>query len=149
MALFDKQTFIKFPLKFLEISAGLTDAEVGQVVNAILRYCFDESDIPSFEGGQMDAWLFLKRHVDYQESHPRWRGAGLDNAQRDRHAPEYQSWRRAVFERDGYTCQMCGQHGGALNAHHIKRWSKFPELRFEVNNGMTLCKQCHKEIHWG
>lgn len=149
MALFDKQKFIKFPVRFLKMSADLSDEETGQVVDAILKYCFDESVIPAFEGKQMEAWLFLKRHVDYQEQHPRWRGGNFDSPQRDRHAPEYQKWRNAVFERDSYTCQMCGQRGGTLNAHHIKRWSKYPELRFSVDNGLTLCKGCHKEIHWG
>ena len=149
MALFDKQKFIKFPVKFLEMSADMTDAEVGQVVDAIFRYCFDESVIPAFEGRQMDAWLFLKHHADMQEAHPRWRCGGFDGSQRDRNTIEYREWRQAVFDRDGYTCQMCGQRGGTLNAHHIKRWSKFPELRFAVDNGMTLCKQCHKEMHWG
>ncbi len=63
---------------------------------------------------------------------------------RQRCCPEYRDWRAAVFERDDYTCQVCGQRGGKLNADHIKRFADFPELRFEVSNGRTLCVECHR-----
>ena len=52
-----------------------------------------------------------------------------------------------VFERDNFKCQVCGKVGGELNAHHIKEFSEYPELRFEVDNGITLCVNCHKKIH--
>ncbi len=54
-------------------------------------------------------------------------------------------WRTKVFERDLYTCQNCGEVGGRLEAHHIKPWSLFSELRFAIDNGRTLCKDCHKQ----
>lgn len=56
-------------------------------------------------------------------------------------------WRKAVFERDDYTCQECGQYGYTLHAHHLKDWANHPDLRFEVSNGITLCARCHKEIY--
>ena len=56
--------------------------------------------------------------------------------------------RTKVFERDDFTCQMCGDNRGHnLNAHHIKSWAKYPELRFDINNGITLCRECHIKIH--
>lgn len=64
-----------------------------------------------------------------------------------RKCEDYKKWRIDVFNRDFFTCQCCGQVGGILNAHHIKEFSKYPELRFKVDNGITLCKSCHKEIH--
>ncbi len=62
--------------------------------------------------------------------------------------PIYKKWRVDVYKRDKFTCQMpsCGSKG-RLNAHHIKRWSDNPILRFNVNNGITLCHKCHKSIH--
>lgn len=66
---------------------------------------------------------------------------------RDRSSADYTNWRKAVFERDEYTCQRCKKKGGNLNAHHIKKWSKHPSLRYEISNGLTLCKICHKEVH--
>jgi len=65
----------------------------------------------------------------------------------DRKFPEYIKWRSAVFERDNYTCRSCGQKGGVLNAHHIKSFAKYPELRTELDNGITLCIKCHREAH--
>jgi len=56
-------------------------------------------------------------------------------------------WRNSVFKRDFYTCHDCGKRGGRLNAHHIKSWSKYPELRWDNNNGLTLCIECHQKRH--
>ena len=61
--------------------------------------------------------------------------------------PEVVEWREAVYARDHFTCQHCLRVGGILNAHHIKPWAKFPALRFEIDNGITLCVPCHKAEH--
>lgn len=64
-----------------------------------------------------------------------------------RNSLEYSNWRKAVYERDKYTCQHCGQVGGKLNAHHIKPFAKYKSLRFDVDNGLTLCVSCHRKAH--
>jgi hypothetical protein len=64
-----------------------------------------------------------------------------------RNMPDYIEWRKAVYERDNYTCQECGHKGGKLNAHHIKPWFSHPDLRFDVANGVTLCEDCHANKH--
>lgn len=56
---------------------------------------------------------------------------------------QYKDWRTAVFQRDDYTCQMCSKRGGELQADHELPFALFPDLRFEVLNGRTLCKACH------
>lgn len=60
---------------------------------------------------------------------------------------EYKLWREAVFKRDDYTCIWCGQVGKNLNADHIKPFCNFPELRFAIDNGRTLCISCHKKTN--
>lgn len=65
---------------------------------------------------------------------------------RDKHGSALdRDWRKAVFERDDYTCQACFVKGGRLQAHHIKPYKAFPELRHELSNGQTLCVECHKK----
>ncbi|MGF9893297.1 HNH endonuclease [Priestia megaterium] len=61
--------------------------------------------------------------------------------------PGYPDWVQSVFERDGYECQCCSVKGGKLNAHHILNFSNHKELRLEISNGITLCKECHKKFH--
>ena len=60
-----------------------------------------------------------------------------------RRSPEYRVWRTTVFERDNYTCVWCGQRGKRLAADHIKPFAYFPDLRLEIDNGRTLCVNCH------
>lgn len=74
-----------------------------------------------------------------------WKGGITPTNLRIRESSEYKRWRKAVYERDNYTCVCCGQVGGKLNADHIKRFSDFPKLRFVVSNGRTLCHGCHKK----
>lgn len=57
----------------------------------------------------------------------------------------HKAWRKAVFEKDDYTCQICFVRGRELNADHIKCFAHHPDLRFELSNGRTLCKDCHKQ----
>lgn len=68
---------------------------------------------------------------------------------REWQSTEYQEWRTKVFTRDGYTCQKCGVKSSQgttvyLNAHHIRPYAICPELKLDINNGITLCSDCHK-----
>jgi len=78
------------------------------------------------------------------QNHPNWRG-GYNRD--DRYKQETRTWRKAVYERDSYTCRRCAVKGGRLNAHHLKCWSEYPDERYNVDNGVTLCSECHKWVH--
>lgn len=64
-----------------------------------------------------------------------------------------------IFERDNFTCQICGQVGGKLQVDHIQGWAEYPELRFSPDNCRTVCMACHyyltfkkqipKDVVWG
>lgn len=79
-----------------------------------------------------------------------WKGGITPINKQIRNSYEYKLWRKAVFERDDYTCVWCGIKSGNgktvyLEADHIKPFSLYPELRFAIDNGRTLCKECHKK----
>jgi len=80
---------------------------------------------------------------------PNWNPNKTDEERQDRRIrPEYYEWRLAVYERDNYTCQKCGDNkGGNLEAHHIEGYSYNRELRLVVENGITFCETCHKDFH--
>jgi|SRR3990167_1182229 len=72
-----------------------------------------------------------------------WKGGISEENHRLRNSLQMRLWREAVFARDKFTCQKCGIIGGFLQADHIEPFAYFPELRFEVSNGRTLCVPCH------
>ena len=74
-----------------------------------------------------------------------WKGGVTPINRIIRHSSSFRLWREAVFKRDNWTCQECRRRGGELHPHHIKPFAFFPELRFAINNGVTLCKECHKQ----
>ena len=90
------------------------------------RYCAEENR-PRLEGGR----------------NPSWKGGVSDINNRERHSRQYKQWVKNIYERDNYTCQICDQKGGELRAHHIISFARNKELRYELSNGITLCKHCH------
>lgn len=78
-----------------------------------------------------------------------WKGGISTTNNLIRNSLDYKEWRIMVFGRDNYTCQECGNKNGNgkdiyLEAHHIKSFAEYLELRFEISNGITLCEDCHK-----
>lgn len=74
-----------------------------------------------------------------------WKGFATNEKTRQRKGRDLQRWRMAVFSRDNHTCLMCGKRGGYLHAHHVRPFAQYLDLRFDVNNGATLCAEpCHK-----
>lgn len=89
-----------------------------------------------------------KRGLYAGKNSPNWKGGVTPVNELIRKSTKYLEWRKSIFERDNYTCQNCNAHSGNgkaiyLEAHHIKSFAKYPELRFDVNNGITLCFDCH------
>jgi len=100
--------------------------------------------------GKVGYFKGKKRPEFSGENHPNWKGGVTPINEKIRKSLESKLWREAVYQRDNYTCQECGDKSCKgkivlLNAHHIKPFCDYPELRFEIDNGKTLCEECHRE----
>lgn len=81
------------------------------------------------------------------KNHWNWKG-GMKEYCADRHSSEWKDWRKKVYERDNYTCRGCGIKGRkkrTFDPHHILPVRDFPHLKYNIDNGITLCKDCHKK----
>lgn len=110
---------------------GLVSAE--EYVKKFLYYI----GIDNLRAAVKDGEIYLTTGKFFPWEHPN----------RKRSGKNYVEWRTKVFSRDNYTCQNCGKVGGTLNAHHIKSFKDYPELRLDVDNGITLCESCHRLHH--
>ena len=81
------------------------------------------------------------------ENNHNWKGGITKDNDKKRNSMEYKFWRREVFKRDRWTCTACNKKVKEINAHHIVNFAEFPEKRFDIENGITLCKGCHNEFH--
>ncbi len=78
------------------------------------------------------------------ENGTNWQGGITQETKRGRGNKGYKDWQLAVFTRDNFKCIWCSSKE-QIEADHIKRWGEYPDLRYEVNNGRTLCHNCHNK----
>jgi len=74
-----------------------------------------------------------------------WEGGKTKESKLKKSCSAYKSWRMSVFKRDHFTCLWCGIKDNTIEADHIKPQSQYPELIYDVDNGRTLCHECHKK----
>ena len=77
--------------------------------------------------------------------HNMWKGGVSSINDRIRNSSKYKQWRKSVIERDNKTCIKCGRSDDKIEVDHIYPFSIYPELRFDINNGRTLCCRCHRK----
>jgi hypothetical protein len=113
----------------------------------LCEFCGIEKKLPLYREGAR----FCSKACDSEwrrtltgELSPSWKcGLSTEN-EIARTRADIKKWKILVFTRDNWTCQSCGKRGGDLNAHHIKRFRDYPDLRATLDNGVTLCVPCHK-----
>ena len=83
----------------------------------------------------------------YGEKSSQWKGGITPGNKKIRNSIEFRLWREAVFARDNWTCQKYHIRGYKLHSHHIRNFAQYPELRFAIDNGITLSEKAHNEFH--
>lgn len=156
--------YVPIFFEWLDVTQDLTAEEKGNLIDALVSYyvMWDTGANISLNRWNVDEKLLdivckLVRKISVfrnlnngrpsGEFHWHWDGGKTPVNQRERSSKEYSEWRKAVFNRDNFTCQICGQVGGGLQAHHVKPWATNVNERYQVSNGVTLCVKCHKALH--
>lgn len=111
------------------------------------KYCSNKCKMTYFKGRPKTPEHLAKISGENANN---WQGGKTSENQIIRHRKEIRLVRESAYKRDNYTCQECGARSRegkqvTLNAHHIKPFSLFPELRFALDNVVTLCVDCHKK----
>lgn len=158
-----EKDFVPIFYEWLDVTKDLSAEEKGKLIDALVfsyannvdgfadltRFKLNPKSLATFGNliHKINGFYRLENGRPSGEYHWNWQGGKTPVNQRERSSKEYAEWRKAVFERDGFTCQLCGQVGGGLQAHHIQHWSTNVNERYQVQNGVTLCEKCHKELH--
>ena len=114
--------------------------------------CYGKSKIgkPTWNKNKSKSEFPQLSNTGVKKGHIPWnKGNRSKQAQTNREmrsCADYKIWRKAVLERDKYKCKLCNQIDVRLHANHIKKFADYLDLRFKVDNGITLCVPCHKKI---
>jgi len=129
-----------FPRNILEAVKPLPDEDRLAVYDAFINYAFDGT-VPDDDANTCAkiAFSFYRQAIEKLN----------DQREKRRQTPEYRHFRKAVLERDGRRCQVCGQIKKVMHVHHIKRFADYPDLQTDIDNGITVCPECHRRIHHG
>lgn len=120
---------------------GFSSVEIGEIYNANGTTIIQRLRLNNVEIREDNSF-----YISGEKAH-NWSGGKSDPGRASKH---YFRWRNAVYERDSYTCQCCGDSsGGNLNAHHIYNYSEHEELRYDISNGITMCELCHMPNCYG
>ena len=149
----NKKSFVLYK-SWLNPVSQLSNENAGKLFLYILQFDNDQKQIVEeelkpiyFAITEQIVYEWSKFNPKTQKYHWNYKGGITPENRVIRNSEKYKNWRENVFDRDVYICQNCFQIGGELNAHQIKEFSKYPELRFEISNGLTLCKSCHINEH--
>lgn len=149
----DKKSFVGYS-DWISTFDMLSNEEAGKLIKHLLAYVNDKNPEDLEDRVLKVAFEPIKNQLkrdlnksNQGKNHWNWKGGISKINHLIRNSTRMKDWRDAVFERDKYTCQKCNKVGGKLNAHHIKYFSTHPHLRFDIDNGITLCKKCHINEH--
>jgi len=79
--------------------------------------------------------------------HGNWKGGISSERQKLMAQKIYKDWKLSVFKRDNFTCLKCGLKDNNLNTHHLANYEDNKEQALDLENGVTLCGECHRAFH--
>ena len=138
---FEKEKYVLLSKRYKNMGSPLkVKCDKGHITNTM--------SLLNFIGGAR----CKKCHLKYNrgENHPSWNSELTDEDRREHsnRKKKYKKWVLDVFKNNNFTCQCCGDNsGGNLVNHHLEGWHWCKELRFEISNGVTLCRDCHNKFH--
>jgi len=120
---------------------------LGKFHNEKTREKISRASNKKMKSGEIESPLikWYKQKPRFGKNSPNWQGGKTIIGQGLRMSLIYKKWRYSVLERDKYKCVKCGINDGKLQVHHKKSFSQFPQLRFDIDNGETLCAACHNK----
>ena len=92
------------------------------------------------------AIINLRRGINHYNYNPNMSDEERKLSKARHHSLEMKKWRKDVLQRDSYTCQISGVKGQIVS-HHLNSWNKFPEQRFDIDNGITILTILHRLFH--
>ena len=122
---------------FYEALSQLNDVDRLAAYDMISRYALTGEIPEGASGAGYAIFLMAKPQIDANEQ------------RRGRATGEYHRFRQSVIERDDGVCQLCGVKESIMHVHHIKPYALFPQFRTDIDNGITLCPECHRRVHFG
>lgn len=93
-------------------------------------------------------WISKMKEVTLGSKNHKWIEDRSKLANQDeRNCYQYVEWRKEVWTRDNYRCKINNKDcKGKIEVHHILSWRDYPELHYEINNGITLCHAHHPRV---
>jgi len=126
---------------------GFNVTEIKNALNTLMKYrLISVNEKGNYQISKKIMGFIWWTHGKGGELSGNWKGGITPLNIKIRASEDYRHWRLSVYFRDNFTCQNCGKKE-KINAHHVKSFSKYPELRIDINNGITLCESCHKKWH--
>jgi 5-methylcytosine-specific restriction endonuclease McrA len=121
----------------------LSKAKIGRKIPDITKEKMSKSQKVAYLEGRRVATCKGKSG----EGTSNWQGGITPLNYKIRNSIEFRLWRESVFARDNWICQKCNDRGSKIQAHHIQNFAQYSELRFAIDNGITLCRECHILFH--
>lgn len=138
--------FYKMPItaRYLYFTYGVIARDKGVLIGAVHTALACGCSVEDISTLVNNGYLIPIEDGHYKIVH--WyENNGIHETSKIRNTASYREWKKAVLKRDG-VCQYCGS-SYRLEAHHIKPFADFPEFRFDVDNGIALCRSCHRHLH--